>query len=287
MRFLSRAPRPAAVPQRPRPARRLRRRAMVGAGALIAVLALAGGATRLAHATWVAEAATAAQARVAKAGTALGFAVANVSVVGRERESRSAILGALGVARGMPILGLDLGLAKTRLEALPWVRVADVERLLPDTIMVRLSERRPLAFWQRHGTLVLVADDGTIIPTSNLDDFGALIVLVGDDAPRFGASLIDMLASEPDLARHVAAAVRIGGRRWNLRLDNGIDVALPERDPEAAWHRLAALDRSEQLLERNILAVDLRLADRLVLRLPPEPAKSLSPKSGKPAGKPT
>jgi cell division protein FtsQ len=286
MRFLSRASRPAALPQRPRPARRLRRRLMLSAGALVALLAVAGGMMRLARAPWVAEAATAVRGRVANAGTALGFAVGNVSVVGRDRESRSAILGALGVARGTPILGLDLGLAKTRLEALPWVRVADVERLLPDTILVRLGERRPLAFWQRHGALALVADDGTVIPTSNLDDFGSLVVLVGDDAPRFGASLIEMLASEPDLAPHVAAAVRIGGRRWNLRLDSGIDVALPERDPEAAWHRLAALDRSEQLLERNILEVDLRLTDRLVLRLPPEPAKS-SPKSGKPAGKPT
>jgi cell division protein FtsQ len=260
---------------------------MLGAAALAAVVALAGGMTRIARAPWIADAASAAQARIAAAGAELGFAVANVSVVGRNRESRSAILGALGVTRGMPILGLDLGLAKTRLEALPWIRVADVERLLPDTILVRLSERRPLAFWQRHGTLALVADDGTVVPTSNLDDFGPLIVLVGDDAPHFGASLIDMLASERDLASHVAAAVRIGSRRWNLRLDSGIDVALPEQDPAAAWHRLAALDRSEQLLERNILAVDLRLADRLVLRLPPEPAKPHSPKSGKPAGKPT
>ncbi len=139
---------------------------------------------------------------------------------------------------------------------------------------------------QRHGTLALVADDGTIVSTTTLDDFGPLIVLVGDDAPRLGGSLIAMLASEPNLAPHVAAAVRIAGRRWNLRLDSGIDVALPEQDPEAAWHRLAALDRSEQLLERNILAVDLRLSDRLVLRLPPEPVKPGS-KSGKQAGKPT
>ena len=278
MRFLSRASGPI---------RRTRRRLLLGAGALVVVAALSGGAIELYRSSWIATAATAMQGRVAAAGTAFGFAVANVSVVGRNRESRSALLSALGVARGTPILGVDLGLAKTRLEALPWVRVADVERLLPDTILVRISERRPLAFWQRHGTLVLVADDGTVLPTSKLDDFRSLIVLVGDDAPRYGTALIDMLATEPDLARHVAAAVRIGGRRWNLRLDGGIDIALPEQNPEAAWRRLAALDRSDQLLERNILAVDLRLADRLVLRLPPEPAKPASPKSGKQAGKPT
>ncbi len=62
MRFLSRAPRLAALPQRPRPARRLRRRLMLGAAALVAIGALAGGMMRLARAPWVAEAASAAQA---------------------------------------------------------------------------------------------------------------------------------------------------------------------------------------------------------------------------------
>jgi len=284
MRLLTRATRPAALPLRPGLARRLRRRLILGGAAILFAGALGGSLVWLARTQWVADVVTAGERRVAVACKAIGFAITNVSVVGRDRESRGAILEALGVERGTPILDVDLGQAKTRLEALPWVRTAEVERLLPNTIFVRLVERQPLAFWQRHGKLVLVADDGVVVPTSQLDNFGALIVLVGDDAPRYGASLIDMLASEPELAPHVAAAVRIGGRRWNLRLDNGVDVDLPEQNPEAAWHRLAALDRSEQLLERNIVAVDLRLADRLVLRLPPEPAK---PKTGKSAGKPT
>jgi cell division protein FtsQ len=278
MRFLSRARRPAALPKLPRPARRLRRRFALGAGALLAIGVLAGGGVQLARGAWFSKAVESAVGRLEVASTAVGFAVTNVSVAGRDRESRSAVLDALDVARGTPIFGVELAAAKLRLQALPWVRTAEVERLLPDTIFVRLAERRPLAFWQRHGSLVLVADDGVVVP---------IIVLVGDDAPRLGAALIDMLASEPDLAPHVAAAVRIGGRRWNLRLDSGIDVALPEQDPEGAWHRLAALDRSEQLLERDIVAVDLRLADRLVLRTPPEPTKPSAPKKGKQAGKPT
>jgi cell division protein FtsQ len=81
--------------------------------------------------------------------------------------------------------------------------------------------------------------------------------------------------------------VRVGGRRWNLHLDSGIDVALPEQDPESAWHRLAAADRSDKLLARNIEAVDLRLPDRLVVRLPPELAKPATTKKPKPLGKPT
>jgi cell division protein FtsQ len=119
----------------------------------------------------------------------------------------------------------------------------------------------------------------------NIDAFGSLIVLVGEDAPKLAPQLFAMLASEPALYSHVAAAVRVGGRRWNLKLNSGIDVALPEDDPDAAWHRLAALDRSESLLERNLLAVDLRLPDRLVVRLPPEPKSPANKK--KTEGNPT
>ena len=73
---------------------------------------------------------------------------------------------------------------------------------------------------------------------------------------------------------HVTASVRVGDRRWNIELDNGIDVALPEKNAESAWHHLAALDRSDKLLARNVQVIDMRLPDRVVLRVPPDIAKS-------------
>ncbi|HUZ72265.1 MAG TPA: FtsQ-type POTRA domain-containing protein [Stellaceae bacterium] len=281
MRFLSRAPRAPKLPQRPRPRRRLRQRVLL-VGLVAAIVAGLGGS-----ATWFVRSGRM-EAAADRLGTWLagiaadgGFAVDHVAVVGRERTTRQAILEALRVRRGTPILSVDLGAAKARLEALTWVGKAEVERQLPDTIFVRLVERVPLAFWQRDRKLVLIDRDGKIVPTDRLDTFGSLIVLVGDDAPRHAVALLDMLATEPALYPHVAAAVRVGGRRWNLRLDNGIDVALPEEDPDSAWHRLAALDRHDQLLERKIVAVDLRLPDRLVVRLPAEPAKSAHDKKAK------
>ena len=188
-----------------------------------------------------------------------------MQVEGRGRASREAVLNAVAVARGTPILAVDPIETKQRLEAVPWIRSASVERRLPDTLYIRLVERQPLAFWQRQGKLVLIDRDGVVIPTERLDSFGNLIVLVGPDAPANGAALIDMLATEPHLAAHVAAAVRVGGRRWNLRLDNNVDIALPEDDPTAGWRRLAQLERSDGILEREIQAVDLRLPDRLVV----------------------
>jgi cell division protein FtsQ len=285
MRFLKRRDRDRIAP-RQLPASRARRSALL-AGATAAAIALLGvGGSWLAHAGYLARAANVADADAARTGRSLGFAVENVSVVGRERENREAILAALAVTRGTPILGIDLAAAKMRLEALPWIRSADVERLLPDTLFVRLAERHPLALWQRQGTLSLIADDGTVLAGQNIDGYGSLVILVGDDAPKLGAGLLAMLASEPSLYPHVTAAVRVGDRRWNLRLDSGTDVALPEDDAATAWHRLAQLDREQSLLERNVLAVDMRLPDRLVLRLPPEAPKAPPAKKSKPGGHP-
>lgn len=275
MRFVSRtAASPAA---RPRRRHRLRGRSLLIVAAGVGALVVLGGAWWLNRSGAIARAESAVHDRIAEEAAKAGLAVESVEVEGRQRASRSAILAALDVHRGTPILSVDPAAAKARIEAIPWVRSAAIERRLPDTVYVRLVERRPLAFWQRNGKLVLVDREGEVIPTERLDGFGPLIVLVGDDAPKLGAQLIDMLATEPALAPHVTAAVRVGERRWNLRLDSGIDVALPEEAPADAWHRLAMLDRKDRLLERNIQEVDLRLPDRLVVRVTPEPPKA-SPK---------
>ncbi len=98
-------------------------------------------------------------------------------------------------------------------------------------------------------------------------EFAHLPIVVGDDAPAHAEALLFLLATEPDLQKRVTAAVRVGGRRWNLKLDNGIDVRLPEEDAASAWSRLATLERDNKLLSRDVVAIDLRLPDRLIVRV--------------------
>jgi cell division protein FtsQ len=207
----------------------------------------------------------------------IGFRVNAVEVEGRERASAQDVLKALGVRRGTPIFAVDPAAAKVRLEQVPWVRSASVYRRLPDTLFITMSEQRPLAFWQRGGSLVLIDRDGRPIAERNLSAYGRLPVLVGDDVPANAAAIIKMLISEPKLAEQVAAAVRIGGRRWNVEFKNGVFVALPEQDAAGAWHRLATIEKNHRVLERRVELVDLRLPDRVYLRLPsdlaPKPPK--------------
>jgi cell division protein FtsQ len=221
------------------------------------------------------------------AGTArLGLAVADIAVEGRVMTTREAILRAVGAQRGAPILGVSPSQVKAQLEALPWVRSAAVERQLPDTLRIILVERKAFAFWQRDGKLALIDRDGVVITNDRLERFPGLLVLVGEDAPKHAAELIDMLSSEPDLAARVSAAVRVGNRRWNVHFDVGIDVELPEAKPDEAWAQLARLERTSRLLARDVQVVDMRLPDRLVVRVTPAPPKE-TPKKGRQAAKST
>ncbi len=198
------------------------------------------------------------------------FRVHAVEVEGRDRASAQAMLAAIGVIRGTPILSIDPAVAKARLEQVPWIKTASIYRRLPDTLSIALTEQEPLAFWQHGAILTLIDRDGKPIAERNLGPYAPLPVLVGDDAPANAETVIEMLDTEPQLAAQVAAAVRIGGRRWNIEFKNGVAVALPEEDATAAWHRLAAIEKDHRVLERRVLVVDLRLPDRVYLRLPTE-----------------
>jgi len=215
--------------------------------------------------------------RVLAASAALGLVVEDIEVEGRETTDGATILAALAAERGTPILAVSPSRAKQKLESLPWMRSAAIERRLPGTLLVRLVERHPLAVWQHAGRQELIDREGAVIPVKDLTRFARLPTVVGDDAASHAAPLIEMLAHEPELAARVTAAVRVDDRRWDLRIDNAIDVLLPETDPGEAWTRLAALERANSLLQRDIRTVDMRLPDRLVLRAAGPPPGEAAP----------
>ncbi len=248
--------------------RRLWRRIGIGAAASVAVLGAAG----LWYGGWVERGLAAAGHAVLAATAEAGFKVDDVLVEGRARTKRSAILKALGVARDTPILAFDPHAAKRRLEALPWVRAATVERRLPEAIFVRLVEREPRALWQHRGRLAVIDRGGDVIPGAKPEAFADLPLVVGEGAPGHAADLLAMLDSEPELKTRVSAAVRVRDRRWNLRLDGGIDVRLPEQDPAAAWAELARIQREHDVLGRDVVIIDLRMPDRLIVRTAPDAA---------------
>src|SRR5205085_2356634 len=274
-------------PALPRRRRHLPRRIRRGALWLLLAIAVAGSYGAILASRMPAGQAALAQAadRFIAATGALGLVVNEIEVQGRETTDIRTVMAALSAARGTPILGVSPSRAKRQLESLPWVRSAAIERRLPGTLYVRLVERHPLAVWQHAGRHELIDRDGSVIPVKDLSRFARLPTIVGDDAARHAAKLIDLLAREPELAARVTAAVRVDDRRWNVRIDNAIDVLLPEDNPGHAWSRLADLERASNLLKRDVQTVDLRLPDRLVLRTAAPPPPDPPAKGPRPAGK--
>ncbi|MBT5455100.1 MAG: FtsQ-type POTRA domain-containing protein [Rhodospirillaceae bacterium] len=225
-----------------------------------------GGPAWLWHSGWVTRTVAQIDRALMAQSVRLGLTVEDVSLEGRRFARRSDIVKALGVKRGDAILGFDLASMRQRLVDLPWIRDARVERHLPDRLRVEIKERKPMALWQRKGKLVLVDDYGVIITDRKLNRFRNLIIVVGKDAPRHAPTLFAMLAAEPTLAKRVTAAVRVGARRWNLKLRRGIRIQLPESDPHRAWRRLAELNAKHRLLARDIKSIDMRLPDRLIVK---------------------
>ncbi len=267
----ARAPSPAQMLMKRRLARWMPRHAgRTAGGLLVAVLiglAFAGTANLLNRQSTI--------GRVALATTAeLGLSVQSVEVEGRVMTAAADILKAIGVERGTPILGINPIQAKNRIEGLPWVRNAEVERRLPDTIRIRLTERQPLALWQFHGQMMLIDREGVIVTTENLGRFASLLLVVGENAPAHTTDLLALLNQQPALRKQVQSAVWVGQRRWDLHLADGITIMLPEADPAAAWAHLAELERDHGLMARKIDRIDLRFTDRVVVHLIPDPAKS-------------
>ncbi len=210
----------------------------------------------------------------------MGFQVNEILVVGRKETSASVLRETIQLSRGAPILAFDLNAAQERVEKLPWVRNATVERMLPDTILLSIEERKPLAIWQHKGKFALIDEQGEIILREGLARFSDLLVVVGEQAPLEAKRLIETLNTQPDLLSMVQAAVWVGGRRWNLRLTGDIDVRLPEGDPAAAWTRLAEYEKAHRVLERDVQVLDLRIPDRLIVRKA-SPKKSTPTQTGR------
>ena len=196
----------------------------------------------------------------------LGLSIQDVLVDGRNRTAAEDVLAALEAERGKAIFAVDPEATRAALEALPWVKRAEVRRQLPDVLYVRLTEREPMAIWQLRGRLSVIDQDGEEIPDIEAARFADLPLVVGEGAPAHTAELLEMLARQPGLRGAVTAAVRVSDRRWNLRLTGGIDVQLPEEAAAEAWDQLAHLEQEHQLLSKDVVLIDLRLPDRMIVR---------------------
>lgn len=217
--------------------------------------------------------ATLAQTRDGLANQA-GFRIASVAVSGLKHVTREEVLAAAGVGEDTALLFLDVEQARAQLKRNPRIAEATVRKLYPDRLDITLEEREAFALWQVEGRVSVIAADGTVVSAQAEPQLALLPFVVGRGAQLRARTFLGLLDRYPAVREQVRASIFIAERRWNLRLKNGIDIRLPETDVAQALARLAALDRDRKLLTRDIVAVDLRLPDRVTVRLSDEAASA-------------
>jgi len=201
------------------------------------------------------------------AANSVGFRITAVSLTGSKEVSREEILTTAGVTGRASLLFLDADAARDKLLANPWIGDAAVLKLYPDRLQITVTERQAFALWQKDGRVSVIASDGTVLEPFVESRYMTLPVVIGKGAEHAAQDFLAVLDRHPDVRTLTRASILVAERRWDLRLLNGIDVRLPETDVESALNRLVQLDHDKKLLTRDITMVDLRLPDRVTVRL--------------------
>jgi len=215
----------------------------------------------------------------------LGFRITEVAINGRKQLSQDEVLAVGGVNGRSSLLFLDAAAVRERLKANPWIAEATVLKLYPGRLQIDIVERTAFALWQQGGRFSVIADDGTVLEPYVAQRFLSLPLVVGKGAEARARDFLALLARYPQVKAVTKAAIFIGERRWNLRLKDGLDIRLPEIDVANALAALSRLDREDHLFSRDIVAIDMRLPDRLTVQLSEDAAKAREEQFRKPKRK--
>lgn len=209
------------------------------------------------------------------AGIKAGFPLQNIRIWGQEHVSERELHRALALDKRQKqsLLFYDVHAARVHLLALPWVAGASVHKLYPKTLHVRLQEYKPFALWQKGRVFSVIDKTGHVITQRITAEHAGLPLAVGTGAAGRISEFLEILEDFPELRARMQAAVFIAERRWNLLLEEGITLRLPEVEIDTALKEIVSLDKKTALLSRGLLSVDLRLPDRIVLRMPDKVAE--------------
>ena len=201
---------------------------------------------------------------------AFGLRITSISLAGQDHVTQNEIFHSAGVTARSSLLFLNAAAARSQLKSNPWIEEATVAKYFPGRLHIEITERKAFALWQKDRKISVIAEDGIVLEPYLTSQFSSLPLVVGVGAERKAWELLALLDKYPALRAQVYASVLIADRRWNLKLKNGIEVKLPESEIERALDTLVDLDRDKKLLSRDIVAIDLRLPDRVTVKLSEE-----------------
>lgn len=198
------------------------------------------------------------------------FIVQMVAVDGASPELADAVRRVADLGLPKSSFDLDLEGARRRIETLDAVKSADLRVKTGGVLQIDVTERVPAAVLRRDAAVELLDAEGhRVAMILSRADRADLPLLAGEGAEDAVPEALELVAAAGPILPRLRGLVRISARRWDLMLDRNQRILLPADEPVRALERLLALDKAEDLLARDIAAVDLRHRNRPVLRLAP------------------
>jgi len=200
-----------------------------------------------------------------------GCSLDKVFIKGLKHTDKQDVIRTLQLKNGMLLTKIDVNLLQSKIEAMPWIESAVVQRLFPDTIKIDVVEHTPIALWQKKGHYYVITAKGIVLgKDAGIYGLEDLPVIVGDEAPSKTPELLSLLMQNNELFARLKGATFVGKRRWDIfldSLDKGLVIKLPENGVETALRRLKMLQENYAILKRKLTLIDLRLPLKLIVRL--------------------
>lgn len=200
------------------------------------------------------------------------FAVRGAHISGASSQLQDRLETLVQVPDGASTLTFDVADLRLRLDDIAAVRSAQVQLDPKGILQIEIEERIAEALWRdaSHGLWLVDREGVAIDPVEQRTDWPDLPVIIGPHAPEAMAEGLALFHAVPDLRPRIRAIVRVGARRWNVVLDRGLTIMLPEVAPKDALSRVMAWQYGDEALDRGLVAVDMRLPDRPTLRMNPK-----------------
>ncbi len=176
---------------------------------------------------------------------------------------------------------VDVSRIRERLLQFGWVSDARVSRRLPDTLVIDIVERTPAALWQDRQQLALIDAEGVVLDRVPVHDMPDLPLLIGPGANTRARDLNRAGGCAGAFSRSSPSASRVSGRRWDLSFSRARRSRFPKamRPLAPRSSRFADLDRSNGLLGRGLVRLDLRVPGKMIVRVPRAPGEPIFPEA--------
>ena len=194
-----------------------------------------------------------------------GFRIKNIEIIGTQNLSDNYLKNIINKHNEVNIFNINLPTIYKKIIENSWVKEGYVERILPDTIKIKILEKKPIAIWQNKNGNKLVSSNGEIISNANINTFkSSFPIIKGHKAKENISILLKVLNTNKKLATNIWSLSFINQRRWDLHFNQGLTVRLPSKDVFVAWKKIVKLQQSYNILNLRLTEIDLRNPEQIL-----------------------